>query len=235
MPRIRRGRGSSPAPADRRAPRRAGRAAMTAPRSRQTRRSQTRDSSSMSWSTIRMPRPASRRRRSRRDQLLALAVGHAGGGLVEQQEGRTGRQQRAPGRRHASRLRAASGRCGRCRRARSRCGGRRSICVASSAMVPESARSRPLIDVEQRRLARAVGPDQPDDLAAIDREGDTGQRLDAAEALGDAVEHAGGCGPGTGGDRPGISAAAGAAPRRRSSRPARPSGAHSTTARVAAA
>ena len=47
------------------------------------------------------PRPASRRRRSS-DQLLALAVGHAGGGLVEQQERRARSPARAPGRRRVS-------------------------------------------------------------------------------------------------------------------------------------
>ena len=40
--------------------------------------------------------------------------------------------------------------------------------------------------VEQRRLARAVGPDQPVDLAVADRERHVGERLHAAEALADA-------------------------------------------------
>ena len=71
------------------------------------------------------------------------------------------------------------------------CVGSRSMRSSSSAMVPASARSRPLIDVEQRRLARAVGADQARrSRRAPSRQRHVGQRLDAAEALADPVEDA---------------------------------------------
>ncbi len=41
--------------------------------------------------------------------------------------------------------------------------------------------AEPADDVEQRRLAGAVGPDDPDDLQFADHEGDVAQRPDAAE------------------------------------------------------
>src|SRR5262249_14182814 len=42
--------------------------------------------------------------------------------------------------------------------------------------------------VDQGRLARAVGPDQPQPLALVDLERDALQRHEAAEALADAVD-----------------------------------------------
>ena len=42
--------------------------------------------------------------------------------------------------------------------------------------------------VEQRGLAGAVGPDDPDDLALVDRRGDLGERSEPAEADADVVD-----------------------------------------------
>jgi hypothetical protein len=43
-------------------------------------------------------------------------------------------------------------------------------------------------DVEERGLSRAVGPDEPVDLALADREAHAGKRDEAAEALGDVLD-----------------------------------------------
>src|SRR4029453_49578 len=48
-------------------------------------------------------------------------------------------------------------------------------------------RERPRDDVEQRALARAVGPDEADQLALADGEADVVERGEPAELLGDAV------------------------------------------------
>src|SRR5690606_22964097 len=48
--------------------------------------------------------------------------------------------------------------------------------------------------VEQRRLARAVGADEAEDLALVHVEGDAAHGLDAAEALGDVADRENGRG-----------------------------------------
>ena len=168
MPPFRRGRGSSPEPADRPAPRPGGRSAMTRPRSRQTRRSQhARQQLDVVIDDQHAAAGVAQSARKRR-QRLALMVADAGGRLVEQQEGGV-RRHRA---REVSRL-GVAGQHQRLEGAADAGAGdrmRRQALDASvvERMVPASARSRPLIDIEQRRLARAVGSDQPDDLAALE-------------------------------------------------------------------
>ena len=57
---------------------------------------------------------------------------------------------------------------------------------SASAVEPHLAGGRRVDageDADQRRLAGAVRPDEPDDLAALDRERDAGERVHAAEAL----------------------------------------------------
>ena len=57
----------------------------------------------------------------------------------------------------------------------------RSRRARSSSTVPSSARSKPGQQVDERRLARAVRPDQPDDLVVVELEVDAGERLHALE------------------------------------------------------
>ena len=157
-----RGRGNSRAPAGS-ARTSAGRPmAITWPRSRQTSRSQTRVSSSMSWSTITTPRPASRSRRSMRRELLAFAIGSACRRLVEQQEGGTGRDGARQIGANACRPPASgSETCGQGLLRAMACGGRPSRCASSRVMAPPSARSRPPMTLSSVVLPEPLGPISP--------------------------------------------------------------------------
>src|SRR5207244_11464463 len=55
-----------------------------------------------------------------------------------------------------------------------------------SRMSPASGRERTRDTVKEPGLARAVRPDQPDDLPRLDGDVDAGQRREPAEVLGDA-------------------------------------------------
>ena len=60
--------------------------------------------------------------------------------------------------------------------------------VTLEADGPRVGRQRAGEEVEDRALARAVGPDQPDDLAPLDRERDVVHGGEAAEALGQPLD-----------------------------------------------
>ena len=116
-------------------------------------------SNSISWSTRMMPRSRRSPRSWPREQV-ALAIGHAGGRLVEQQERRAGRQRaRQAGAARLAldrRLEGASdaGRAIAC--------GRQALEVApSSVMCRSRPRSRPLIALSSVVLPDPLGPISP--------------------------------------------------------------------------
>ena len=107
-------------------------------------------------------------------------------------DSRPGRAIRAGGevRAHVERVRrgGCSDRCARSRRARCGAAAGRRAGAYPSAMVPPLERRDAGRRVDERRLPGAVGTDEPERRARIDRERDGVQRLDAAVAHPDALE-----------------------------------------------
>ncbi len=68
------------------------------------------------------------------------------------------------------------------------CAGRCSMRRSSSVMAPSSARSRPLMTLSSVVLPEPLGPIRPTISPRSDQQRDTGQRLHAAEAFGDAID-----------------------------------------------